>query len=56
MENKILEFVREFNVGLENSNEFNFLNLLDNGFYKGINLLEIFVWDDNNYNFEYFRI
>lgn len=45
-ENKILEFVREFNTGLENTNEFNHLNLLDNGFIKGITVSEIYAWTD----------
>jgi hypothetical protein len=54
MENEILEFVREFNAGLENSNEFNHLNLLDNGFNKGIAISEIFAWSDED-GIEHFK-
>lgn len=54
MENKILEFVREFNAGLENSNEYNQIQYQNDGFQEGIILPEIYLWDDGE-GFEHFR-
>lgn len=47
MENKILEFVREFNVGLENSNEYNSLQYKNDGYQEGITIPEIYIWSDD---------
>lgn len=55
MENKILEFVREFNAGLENSNEQNYLIFQDSGFWQSITLGEIHLWDSENYNPDHFE-
>ena len=47
MENKILEFVREFNAGLENSNEYNSLQYQNDGYQEGILLPNIYLWSDD---------
>lgn len=50
MEDKIIEFVREFNAGLENSNYYNLLQHVNNGFTEAISLPEIYLWtDDSSY-------
>lgn len=53
-ENKIIEFVREFNVGLEKSNYYNLLQYGTDGFSEGISLSEISLWNDN-YSYEHYR-
>lgn len=45
--NKILEFVREFNAGLENSNEYNSLQYQNDGYQEGILLPNIYAWSDD---------
>jgi len=47
MENKILEFVREFNAGLENSNEYNSLQYQNDGYQEGVLLPQIYAWSDD---------
>jgi len=54
MENKILEFVREFNAGLENSNEYNSLQYQNDGYQEGILLPHIYAWSDDE-GTEHFR-
>lgn len=54
MENKILEFVREFNVGLENNKNYNNIQYETDGFNEAISLPKIYLWDDN-YSSDYFR-
>jgi len=54
MENKIVEFVREFNAGLEDSNEYNMLQYQNDGFQEGIVLPEIYLWSDDEGS-DYFR-
>ena len=54
MENKILEFVREFNAGLENSNEYNSLQYQNDGYQEGILLPHIYAWSDDEGE-EHFR-
>lgn len=46
-ENRILEFVREFNAGLENSNEYNSLQYQNDGYQEGILLPNIYIWSDD---------
>lgn len=48
MENKILEFVREFNAGLEKSNYYNLLQYQTDGFNEGIIVPELYLWTDEN--------
>lgn len=55
MENKILEFVTEFNAGLEDSNEQNCLIFQDSGFWQSVMLRDIYVWDSENYSEHYFE-
>lgn len=47
MENKILEFVREFNAVLENSNEYNSLQYQNDGYQEGILIPNIYLWSDD---------
>ncbi len=54
MKNDIIEFVREFNVGLENSNEYNSLQYQNDGFNEIISLPEIYLWSDDE-SYEYFK-
>jgi len=54
MENKILEFVREFNAGLENSNEYNSLQYQNDGYQEGILLPNIYAWSSDEGE-EHFR-
>lgn len=54
MENKILEFVREFNIGLENNKNYNNIQYETDGFNEAISLPKIYLWDDN-YSSDYFR-
>jgi len=54
MENKILEFVREFNAGLENSNEYNSLQYQNDGYQEGILLPNIYAWSSDE-GTEHFR-
>lgn len=53
-ENKYIEFVREFNAGLENSNEYNSLQYQNDGYKEGIVLPKIYLWDDGEGS-DYFR-
>ena len=48
MENKILEFVRDFNAGLEKSNYYNLLQYQTDGFNEGIIVPELYLWTDEN--------
>lgn len=54
MENKILEFVREFNAGLENSNYYNLLQYTTDGFNERIILPEIGIFSDND-SYDHFK-
>lgn len=53
MENKIVDFVREFNSQLEGVNQYCNLEYVDNGFVKAIKFPQIFLFDDDNENSEY---
>lgn len=48
MNNKILEFVREFNSGLENSNEYNYLRYSVDGFTEALVLSDMYFWTDDS--------
>ncbi len=54
MENKILEFIREFNAGLEDSNYYNLLQHTNDGFNEGIILPEIGIFNDND-SYDHFK-
>lgn len=53
-ENKYIEFVREFNAGLENSNEYNNLQYQNDGYQEGLLIPNIYLWSDDEGS-EYFR-
>lgn len=55
MENKILEFVREFNTELENSNWQNYLQYQEDGFNKSIVLPRLRLFDDDNNSSEHLK-
>lgn len=55
MEKEITEFVREFNAGLENSNEYNSLQYKSDGYNEGIYIPEIFIWTDESGSLHYKR-
>jgi len=55
MENKIIEFIREFNSNLENSNGRVLLAHEDYGFQEGIVVPSLYLWDDQNCNIENFK-
>lgn len=53
-ENKILEFVKEFNAGLENSNEYNSIQYQNDGYQEGLLIPNIYLWSDDEGS-EYFK-
>lgn len=53
-ENKILEFVKEFNARLENSNEYNSIQYQNDGYQEGLLIPNIYLWSDDE-GLEYFR-
>lgn len=53
MENKIQEFLKEFNTELENQNRYCNLQYFNNGFVQGISFPEIHLFDDDNDSTEY---
>jgi hypothetical protein len=55
VENKIIEFVREFNSNMEDRNHYCNINYLNDGFTQAIYLPEIAVFDDNNDSVEFVR-
>lgn len=55
MENKIIEFIGEFNTKLEVLNQYNNLQYVTNGFYEAISLPEVAIFDDGNYTNEHFK-
>jgi len=50
MENKTLEFVREFNTALGETDEYLCLNYNQDGFSESITFPKQILWDDNNDN------
>lgn len=55
MENKILEFVREFNTNLDQINQYSLLQYSNDGFTQSISLPEINIFDDDNYGEDRFK-
>jgi hypothetical protein len=55
MENKVLEFITEFNTKLEEHNLYTNLLYVTDGNSEGIVTPEIVLWDDDNYSTEHIR-
>ena len=54
-ENKILEFVREFNTYLENTNQYCNLTYNDDGFTQYVTFPQLILFDDNNSSPEFVK-
>lgn len=55
MDNKIIEFISEFNGALVKLNQYSELEYVSNGFYEAINAPQVNLFDDGNYPTEHFR-
>lgn len=55
MENKIIEFVREFNTYLENTNQYCNLTYGNDGFTESITFPKLIIFDDDNDSKEFVK-
>ena len=55
MDNKMTEFIREFNGNLSELEQFNNLEYATNGFYEAISLPAVNLFDSENYTCDHFK-